>query len=175
VIAEAMRCGQIVKNVLRFARQQPTARWVEDLVPLVRRTAAICQGYVVDQGGQLRIDAGDGSLSALVSPIEIEQVLVNLIRNAAESLDGGGVVRVGVYSRDQWVEIAIDDEGRGIPLERLEHLFEPFYTTRVHQGGTGLGLSFAHGVVVDHGGAIHVESEVGKGTRIRILIPRVPA
>lgn len=175
VIAEAMRCGQIVKNVLRFARQQPTARWVEDLGPLVRRTAAICQGYVVDHGGLLRIDTTDGALSALVSPIEIEQVLVNLIRNAAEALDGEGVVRVGVYAREQWVEISIDDEGRGIPRERLDHLFEPFYTTRVHQGGTGLGLSFAHGVVVDHGGTIHVESEVGKGTRIRILLPASPA
>lgn len=174
VISEAARCGQIVKNVLRFARQQPTARWVEDLVPLVRRTAAICRGYVVEHGGDLRIDALDEPLPSLVSPIEIEQVLVNLIRNAAESLEGRGGVRIGVHRRESWIEIAIDDEGRGISQERLDHLFEPFYTTRVQQGGTGLGLSFAHGVLVDHGGEIHVESELGKGTRFRILLPLAP-
>lgn len=174
VISEAARCGQIVKNVLRFARQQPTARWIEDLGPLVGRTAALCRDYVADHGGELRISLHDSRLPALVSPIEIEQVLVNLVRNAAEALEGGGVVSVGVYPRDALVEIAIDDDGRGIPRERLDHLFEPFYTTRVHQGGTGLGLSFAHGVVVDHGGVIRFESEPGKGTRIRIQLPLAP-
>ncbi len=174
VISEAARCGQIVKNVLRFARQQPTARWVEDLGPLVRRTATICRSYVVEHGGELRIDALEETLPALISPIEIEQVLVNLIRNAAEALDGRGGVRIGVHRRDRRIEIAIDDEGCGISRERLDHLFEPFYTTRVQPGGTGLGLSFAHGVIVDHGGEIHVESEVGKGTRFRILLPLAP-
>lgn len=174
VISEAARCGQIVKNVLRFARQQPTARWVEDLVPLVHRTAALCRSYVAEHGGELRIDALEDALPALISPIEIEQVLVNLLRNAAEALDGRGGVRIGVRRRDRRIEISIDDEGRGIARERLEHLFEPFYTTRIQQGGTGLGLSFAHGVIVDHGGEIHVESEVGKGTRFRILLPLAP-
>lgn len=172
VVSEAARCGQIVKNVLRFARQQPTSRWVEDLVPLVRRTAALCRSYVTDHGGELVVETDGAKLPALVSPIEIEQVLVNLIRNAAEALDGGGNVSIRVEQHDEdRVEIAVDDEGRGMPREVLEHLFEPFYTTRVHQGGTGLGLSYAHGVIVDHSGELFVESEPGKGTRFRILLP----
>jgi len=93
VISEAARCGQIVRNVLRFARQQPTARWIEDLVPLVGRTATLCRDDVADHGGELQISLHDTRLPALVSPIEIEQVLVNLIRNAAEALEGSGIVR----------------------------------------------------------------------------------
>ena len=173
VVAEAARCGQIVKNVLRFSRQQPTARWVEDLVPLVRRAATLCRGYVAENGGELQIETENAGLPALVSPIEIEQVVVNLIRNAAEALEGGGIVSVSVYRRENLVEIAIDDDGRGMPGALLDRLFEPFYTTRVHEGG--IGLAFAHGVIIDHGGEIHVESKPGKGTRIRIQLPVVQA
>ena len=175
VVAEAARCGQIVKNVLRFSRQQPTARWVEDLVPLVRRAATLCRGYVAENGGELRIETENAGLPALVSPIEVEQVVVNLIRNAAEALEGGGIVSASVYRRENLVEIAIDDDGRGLPGALLDRLFEPFYTTRVHAGGSGLGLAFAHGVIIDHGGEIHVESKPGKGTRIRIQLPVVQA
>jgi len=171
VVSEAARCGKIVKNVLRFARQQPTARWVEDVGPLARQTAMLCRSYVIEHGGELVVETGDESLPALVSPIEIEQVLVNLIRNAAESLDGEGTVAVRAARHEDRLEIAVDDTGRGMAPDVLEHLFAPFFTTRVHHGGTGLGLSFAHGVVVDHGGEIRVESEPGKGTRIRILLP----
>ncbi|MBY0401266.1 PAS domain S-box protein [Myxococcota bacterium] len=174
VVAEATRCGQIVKNVLRFARQQPTARWVECVGPVVMRAVTICRDYVGECGGELRVELDDGRRSARMSPIEIEQVLVNLIRNAAESLDARGVVSVRTAHRAGRIEIAIDDDGRGMSKEQLERVFEPFYTTRVQQGGTGLGLAFAHGVVVDHGGEIRIESEPGKGTHVRILLPVAP-
>ncbi|MFO0690855.1 MAG: ATP-binding protein [Myxococcota bacterium] len=174
VIAEATRCGQIVKNVLRFARQQPTARWVEGIGPVVLRAVTICRNYVGEHGGELRVELDDARLPVLMSPIEIEQVLVNLIRNAAEALDGHGIVSVRTAIRQDRVEIAIDDEGRGMPKAMLEQVFEPFFTTRVQEGGTGLGLAVAHGVIVDHGGEIHVESEPGKGTQVRILLPLAP-
>ncbi|MBK7951372.1 MAG: PAS domain S-box protein [Deltaproteobacteria bacterium] len=174
-ISEATRCGQIVKNVLRFARQQPTARWVESIGPVVLRAVTICRDYVGEHGGELRVEIEDARLPVLMSPIEIEQVLVNLIRNAAEALDGGGSIGVRVDRRQDRVEIAIDDDGRGMPKALLDRVFEPFYTTRVQEGGTGLGLAVAHGVIVDHGGEIHVESEVGKGTWVRILLPLAPS
>ncbi len=130
---------------------------------------------MTEHGGELRIETDGAKLPALVSPIEIEQVLVNLIRNAAEALTGVGCVRVSASLREQSVEIAIDDDGRGMPADLLGHLFEPFNTTHVHDGGTGLGLAFDHGVIVDHGGEIHVESELGNGTRIRSQLPLAPA
>lgn len=170
-IGEAARCGQIVKNVLRFARQQPTARWVEDLVPVVLRAATLCRGHVADQGGELELGSSPERIPVLMSPIEIEQVLVHLVRNGAEALVDGGLVRVAIERRGELAVVSIDDEGRGMPPEQAAHLFEPFYTTRVQQGGTGLGLAFDHGVIRDHGGEIKVESELGKGTRIRILLP----
>jgi PAS domain S-box-containing protein len=173
-IAESARCGQIVKNVLRFARQQPTARWVEDLAPVVLRAANLCRSYVAEHAGELRIETTTRKLPTLMSPIEIEQVFVNLIRNAAEALEDGGVIRIGLVERGNHAEIAVDDEGRGMPAEVLEHLCEPFTTTRLQQGGTGLGLAFAHGVIADHGGTFQAESEHGKGTRIRVTLPLVP-
>lgn len=172
VVTEAERCGKIVRNVLRFARQEPTARWIEDLNPLVRRATELTSPYVIENGGRVVLNAETTACPARISPIEIEQVLVNVIRNAAESIEGQGEIRVSTRRREELIEIEISDEGRGMDAEQLSHVFDPFYTTRIEQGGTGLGLSFAHGVVVDHGGEIVVDSERGKGTRVRILLPR---
>jgi signal transduction histidine kinase len=105
-------------------------------------------------------------------PGQIDQVLVNLLTNAAQALGPqGGTIRVGARERVDGVEMYVADDGPGIPPELLPRIFDPFFTTKEVGEGSGLGLSIVHGIVDRHGGRIDVESAPGKGTIFRVLFP----
>jgi signal transduction histidine kinase len=118
----------------------------------------------------------DPNLPDLVgSEDQLQQVFVNLISNAAEAMEitGGGVLSIETRhsSRDDKIVVRFKDTGAGIPGENLPKLFEPFFTTKKKGKGVGLGLSVAYGIIEEHGGSIHVESEVGKGTTFEVELP----
>ena len=110
---------------------------------------------------------------------QLEQVLVNLVINARDAMPKGGRVTIRLGSAKSeapagdWVVLEVADEGHGIETAHLEHVFDPFYTTK--ENGTGLGLASSYGVVQTHGGTITVESEAGRGARFRVSLPRVVA
>jgi signal transduction histidine kinase len=106
---------------------------------------------------------------------ELEQVFLNLIVNAAQSLDGLGTLRLRTALVDGEVEIAVTDTGRGIAPELLDRIFDPFFTTKPVGEGTGLGLSISHEIVRRHGGRIDVASELGRGTEISVRLPAADA
>jgi signal transduction histidine kinase len=101
----------------------------------------------------------------------MEQAFVNLLRNALEA--GGKGVRVVLRASvvDERLRVTVCDNGPGIPKEHLPRIFDPFFTTRRERGGTGLGLSLAHGIVVEHGGQISVQSQLGVGTTFVVDLP----
>lgn len=173
VLDEARRCGRIVKSVLKFARDEPTAKWVEDLNPTVRRASELARSYVERLGGRLEIDLWAEAVPARISPIDIEQVVLNLVRNAAESRTGGARVRVSTRRLGDVAEVAVCDDGRGIDAEARSRILDPFYTTRLEDGGFGLGLSVAHGVIADHEGELEIDSLEAGGTRFRFRLPIV--
>ncbi len=170
---ESDRAGRIVKSVLRFARHGSTPKWIDDLVPVVRRSAELCRDYVEQRAGSLEIHSTEAELPILMSPIEIEQLVVNLVRNAAESRERGARVEVSIerHPTAAIARLLVEDDGRGIPHEALADVFDPFYTTRIRDGGSGLGLSVGHGIVEDHGGTIRIESKSGDGTRVIVELP----
>ena len=100
----------------------------------------------------------------------LEQLFLNLLLNAAQALDDGGRVEVTVARYRDGVSIAIRDTGRGIPLENMERIFEPFYSTRPE--GTGLGLAIAQRIATAHGGQLSIESTLGVGTTVRLRLPQ---
>ncbi len=102
---------------------------------------------------------------------QINQVLLNLLVNAAQAIQGKGHITLRTRCEDGWVSIAVADTGCGIPEQHLEKIFDPFFTTKPVGKGTGLGLSMSYGIVAKHGGRIDVESELGKGTTITIMLP----
>jgi len=170
-VDEARRCGRIVRNMLKFSRHEPTAKWVEDLNDIVRRAAEVTRPYVTQLGGSLEVDIRPGRLMARVSPIDIEQVLVNVIRNAAESRAAGVHVVVSTRRHGDAMSIEVADDGLGIAVTLRDRVFDPFFTTRLEAGGSGLGLSVAQGVVTDHGGTLELDSQEEKGTRITVRLP----
>jgi two-component system NtrC family sensor kinase len=106
-------------------------------------------------------------------PYQFQQVFINLIKNAQYALKekGGGKLTVRSFHQDDKTTIEFIDDGIGMPKEILKKVFDPFFTTREVGQGTGLGLSIVFGIINEHGGRIDVESEVGKGSKFRILLP----
>ncbi len=100
---------------------------------------------------------------------QIHQVLLNLLLNAVQAMEGAGTVRVEIGSRDGYASVVVSDTGRGISPQNLPNIFRPFYTTKGN--GTGLGLSLARRIVEDHHGRIEVSSVVGKGSTFTVLLP----
>ncbi len=170
-VEEANRCGRIVRNMLKFSRHEPTAKWVEDLNDIVRRSAELTRPYVVGAGGTLELELEPGTIEARVSPIDLEQVLVNLIRNAAESSPEGADVVVSTRRLGDVMSIEVVDDGDGIALADQDQVFDPFFTTRLGSGGSGLGLSVAQGIVSDHSGTLEIHSRPEKGTRAVVRLP----
>jgi signal transduction histidine kinase len=115
---------------------------------------------------------------------QLAQALTNLVVNAIQATPQGGHVRIAVEARDvgagapgerapgPHVVLEVQDDGEGIPADRLGAVFDPFFTTKPVGEGTGLGLSVAHGIVEEHGGWIDVRSEPGRGSAFRIWLPR---
>jgi signal transduction histidine kinase len=105
-------------------------------------------------------------------PDRLQRVFLNLIGNGADAMETGGLLEISLAPRGEaQVEIRIRDEGCGIPEEHLHRIFEPFYTTKGRDRGTGLGLLTAKAIVVDHGGTIDVESRPGSGTVFSLVLP----
>ncbi len=165
------RCGRIVKSLLQFARQEPNDRWAEDLNRLVARAVDLTRRYADEHGAVVTTRCPPGLPAVTVNPLEIEQVFVNLIRNAVEAGDEGVRVLVATEKTPAGVRAIVQDNGRGMTHEQRKRVFDPFYTTRRHKGGAGLGMSIVHGIIAAHGGTIDVESELGYGTLVTIELP----
>ena len=108
------------------------------------------------------------------SPARINQIFVNLVTNAAQAMDGEGKLKITVRQSDQEVEVRFEDTGCGIEEENLAKITDPFFTTKPVGQGTGLGLSIVHQIVQQHRGSLDIQSEVGKGTRIAVRLPKQP-
>ena len=119
----------------------------------------------------IELEIGDAIPAVEHDPNQINQVLLNLLLNAVQSMDKPGTIHVSLDAdeENELAVITVADEGKGIRPEHIASIFRPFFTTKGH--GTGLGLSLAKRTVEAHGGKIEVTSEVGKGTRFVVLLP----
>ena len=157
---QAIRCGKIVRSVLQFSRAEATEKWAADVTGVLRTALDVTARYAAERQARTEVDISPAAARqmAIINPIEIEQVFVNLIRNAIESKPEAVHVRVNARLIDDEIEVSIEDDGSGIAPAHASHVFEPFYTTRLREGGTGLGLSVAHGIIEDHGGRMWLEA-----------------
>ena len=171
IVNDAGRCEQIVSSVLQFARSGTAKKGPNDLAKIIQQTVNLTQAYAREKGANLELQLEEGLPLIVLNPGQMEQVFVNLIRNAVESGESGNRVFVAVKRIAQTVRILVSDKGRGMTREQRNRLFDPFYTTREREGGTGLGLSIVHGIVLAHGGKIDVDSQLGQGTTMTIELP----
>ncbi|MFT5695269.1 MAG: signal transduction histidine kinase [Myxococcota bacterium] len=170
-VREAKRCAEIVRSMLQFAREQPVETRVDDLNQVVQRACRATRSYAHERGAEVIVNLCDAPLAVKMSAIEIEQVMVNIIRNAIESQEFRCRVQVESELKGDLARVQITDNGRGIDARDKARVFDPFYSTRVEEGGTGLGLSVAHGIIREHDGVITTDSDEGKGTVFTIELP----
>jgi signal transduction histidine kinase len=169
----ALRCGRIVESVLRFARDEETERWVNALNPIVRHAAAQAISYAGPDKLSVAFELAEPAPQVNCNPTEIEQVFVNLLKNAAQAQAGRANVRIRSLLLERAVRICVSDDGPGISKADLERIFDPFYSTQRAAGGTGLGLSISHRILTTHGGSIRAMSSKGGGATFEIELPIV--
>jgi len=170
---QTFRAARIVNNLLDFARKRSDERASLDLVPVVEEALDLLADRRSRRGVALELKLPGEPLRVLGNDGELQQVVTNLALNAIDAMDGGGTLTVEVRAMDGLACVWVQDTGPGIPPDAIDRIFEPFYSTKATQGGTGLGLSISNDIVRQHGGALHVASEPGRGTRFRVELPLV--
>jgi two-component system, NtrC family, sensor kinase len=171
IVTSLDRCGRIVRTLLRYSRDEPAERQACSLNDVAEQALELARPYLSPAKAELRLEL-DGSLPlAPMNPLEIELVLLNLIRNAAEAGDGKVVITITTMPIADGVRVVVSDNGRGMSQDQITHAFDPLFTTRRRQGGSGVGMSIALGIVQEHGGKMEIASQEGKGTTIAIDLP----
>lgn len=167
------RCRKIVESVLLFSRQgdSQASRTRLDLGSLIDRVVSLGEyQWKMHNVRILRELAPD--ISVMADADQIEQVLLNLLSNAVDAMEGGGNIEIALRPGEAGgAEITVRDEGCGIPPEARDHIFDPFFSTKDIGKGTGLGLSISYGIVQEHGGDITLSSQIGVGTTFTVVLP----
>lgn len=147
----------------------------EDIAELIKQTAAMVQAEAMAKGTSVSLDLPANLPLVNIDPQRIAQVLRNLLGNAVAHTANGGIIAVTARQQDNWVEVAVTDEGEGIPAEELPNIFERFYRVDKSRaratGGSGLGLTIAKRLVEAHGGEVEAKSELGRGSRFSFTVP----
>ncbi|PIT02097.1 ATPase [Bradyrhizobium nitroreducens] len=180
----AARGAEITSQLLTFARRQPLEPREIDVNALVIETAKLLKP-ILGEHIEIETRLADDAWSAMADPSQLSAAIVNLAVNARDAMPGGGRLTletanrelddtsgVGDAVRGAFVMVAVGDTGHGIPADIRERVFEPFFTTKGVGRGTGLGLSMVYGFAKQTGGSVAIESEEGRGTVMRLLLPR---
>lgn len=173
IIDETLRCREIVKGILDFARETKIDKRPANINKIINELLAILEKHVTFQNIRINKDLGEDLPDFNLDTNQIKSVLNNLAVNAADAMSGGGDLTVKTRYDDQGKKIivTVTDTGTGISRENLTKIFDPFYTTKETGKGTGLGLSVTYGIVQRHNGTIRVESTLGVGTTFTVEFP----
>jgi len=181
------RAKDLIAKMLSFSRVDQAASHALQLAPLLDENILLVNS-ILPSTIKLEVSKQDNVQNIMMDPVQFQQILMNLIINAKDAMDGVGKINISLAnynSSDEectschqkitgnWVEIVVADNGSGMSKEVEERIFDPFFTTKALGQGTGMGLSVLHGIVKGHNGHIIVESTLGKGTRFRLLFPAI--
>ena len=171
---ESKRCGDIMRNLLTFARQAPSHRDWNDINTLIGRAVVLVRHKLDLQSIALEQNLAADLPAVMCDAGQVQQVMLILLVNAAEAMgSGGGRIAIETVHDTSagLARIRVRDNGPGIPEEVMSKIFEPFFTTKEDQLRTGLGLAVAKSIVEQHGGEIAVKSKKGEGTEFLVTLP----
>jgi signal transduction histidine kinase/ActR/RegA family two-component response regulator len=180
----AQHCAQLTRGLLAFSRRTPASPRALDVSAVIEEVEDLLRPLVPSSIDFQIVDRHAGA-RIVVDPVQLQQVIVNLVVNARDAMPGGGALRLTVSTRalssaqattlgvapGRYVELAVADTGVGIDAQVRSRIFEPFFTTKEQGQGTGLGLATCYGIVQECRGAIEVQSEPGQGATFRVLLP----
>jgi signal transduction histidine kinase len=183
IVEQTRRMTRIIEQILSFARMQPTRVVRLELVGVLHKALELCAHTSKKHKTQVWLDTTAAAIEIDGDPDKLLQIIVNLIVNGIQAMPGGGTLRVNTGevvcapindpsgALRHYVFIDVVDQGHGIPAETALRVFEPFFSTKGAEGGTGLGLSVAQGIAQEHEGWISFESQVGRGTSFKVHLP----
>jgi PAS domain S-box-containing protein len=179
----AWRGARLTEDLLAFSRRRTPSREVVDVNRQLRGIATLCQRAVGDSV-PVALDLADDLWTCRIDAAQFESAVLNLAANARDAMQGVGALTIATRTETlpadgsidaapgDYVVVTVRDTGCGMSEQVLQHAFEPFYTTKEVGKGTGLGLSQVYGFVKQHGGTVRIESSVGRGTSVRLYLPR---
>lgn len=172
IIDSAHGMERIVNDVLDFARPMRLELHEEDLRHVVGRACDMCRTKADQDGVIISCDLPAAPVSAMVDRFQMERAITNLLSNAIEASGKGKTVAVGMEASGRQVILMVKDHGLGMDNETLDNVFVPFYTRK--RKGTGLGMPITKKIIDGHRGTIHIKSELGEGTEVKIELPQNP-
>jgi two-component system NtrC family sensor kinase len=176
---EAERAAAIVRNLLNFARKQEGKRRARQIGPILEATIALLRNQLMASKVETQLLVDPNLADVDMDANQIQQVFVNLINNAAQTMRTSGVGEHVVIHATDWLDgvaVTVTDDGPGVPPEVADRIFEPFFTTKAEGEGTGLGLSICQGIIREHGGRITHAPRAERGAVFRVELPAgVPA
>jgi len=168
IVVQSLRMEGLVNDLLLFARDEHGERQRTDLAGLAQECVGLLRNEAFSQRVTIELTT-NGRVEAPVVPDRIVQMLLNLMKNAMQAMTNGGTMKIELRQDRKYVRIKVSDTGSGIAPEQLEHIFEPFWTSKAT--GTGLGLALCKKVAEEHGGRLTVESNVNIGTVFTVILP----
>jgi two-component system NtrC family sensor kinase len=173
VTNETSRVGRIVSDLLAFSRRSKPQRVAGDLNKIVKTTLSLVQHKLKLSNVEVELRLRDDLPAAQCDVQQIQQVVLNLLLNAAEATHSRSErrLKVATFAGKGTVVLMVSDNGEGIPPENVSKIFDPFFTTKSEGKGVGLGLAVSYGIIEAHGGEIEVKSTVGEGTTFTVTLP----
>lgn len=167
----SLHARQIIQKLLVFSGQVPAEKKPVNLNEVVQDGLYFFHARCAKEGIEMVCDCCQLLPIIFADPVQLNQVVVNLVVNALQAMSGPGTITVQTQVVDHHVRLVVQDTGPGMSKELLDKIFVPFFTTKDVGQGTGLGLPVVHGIVTAHGGTIYVDSKIGTGTRFEIQMP----
>jgi two-component system NtrC family sensor kinase len=167
---EINRIARILRELLDFSRPSPVEQLV-DVNAVIQSLEFLLVHNLQEKQIALSVVLDPAVPQVRMSGDHLKQVLFNLVRNAEDAMPDGGHLKIQTTPTETGIEVSITDSGCGIAPEHIPYLFDPFFSTKTDQGGMGLGLSVIYGLIKNAHGRIVVESEVGKGSTFRVILP----
>jgi PAS domain S-box-containing protein len=173
IIGEVERMAKLVTNLLQFTRRSHRQVSTIDVQEEITRSLDLISHYLRNRKIDVVTEIQESLPPIIADRQQLRQVFLNIMTNASDAMPHGGTFTVRVHCEKRPATIVIEfiDTGEGIDADNLEKIWEPFYTSKAEGKGTGLGLPICSRIVEEHGGSIMLESEVGKGTTVRIVLP----
>jgi signal transduction histidine kinase len=171
IMRASLHAREVIKKLMIFARQMPAQKTRVNLNQIVQDGLYFLESRCAKEGIKVVRQLSSSLPDITADQSQMTQVLVNTVVNAIQAMPNGGKLTIRTQVSDKVVSLIVEDTGVGMEKNIRSQIFQPFFTTKDVGVGTGLGLSVVYGIVTSHGGSIGVDSKVGRGTRIKIMLP----
>lgn len=172
IIQNAIFSREVVKKLMFFACEMPQEKQLINLIPSIKNAVKLLEATFKKEQVKYELNIEEHSLWLRADPVQLTQIIFNLLINAVYFSPKNGLITINAYSDKKDIVLKIKDQGKGFAEKDLEKAFQPFFTTKPQGDGSGLGLSVVHGIVASHKGSITAKNNANKGATFVVKLPK---